>query len=417
MSACTNRLLKSTLAVAMAGITFLAGLPPSMAADHGDGPFASVKRSGDLNDLFVFLDPNDNTRVAVILTLVGFTVPGEAVNFSVFDHELRFEFQFDTNFDRRGRPDRLIQVRFSRKSTSGATPQTATIILCRDQCSESPPIGRRFRARTTSSNLTTTPPVPTITRGPRGIDFFAGSADDPFVFDIPGFIRFVGPALDTDPNTNPNPAVLQRGRNTFAGYNTLAIAFSFPVSFFGPLRTNVLGATVRVFNPSVTPASRQQIDRVGTPGVNVAFIPFPLKDAHNRASTLDDAAGKFAPAIVDTLRKLGTNDAGIATLADLAVTHGDFVRVNTTIPNAGPGGGNNAGAGFPNGRRPGDDVIDTTLLIVTNGQITTGDNANEATEIVRNPRRNEFPFLAPPLQPFPSPANPDDGTEDDVTRN
>ena len=32
---------------------------------------------------------------------------------------------------------------------------------------------------------------------------------------------------------------------------------------------------------------------------------------------------------------------------------GDFVRVNTTIPNTGPGGGNNAGAGFPNGRRSG----------------------------------------------------------------
>ena len=37
-----------------------------------------------------------------------------------------------------------------------------------------------------------TPPEPTITRGPQGIDFFAGSADDPFFFDIPGFVRFVG---------------------------------------------------------------------------------------------------------------------------------------------------------------------------------------------------------------------------------
>jgi hypothetical protein len=406
MSACTSRLLKSTLAAAMAGITFLAGLPSSMAADHGDGPFASVKRSGDLNDLYVFLDPNDNSRVVVILTAVGFTVPGEGVNFSVFDHELVFEFQFETTGN--ARPDQLIQVRFSRKRTSGATPQIATITL---------PNGKRFKAPTTPSNLTGTSPTPTVTTGRSGILFFAGSADDPFVFDIPGFNRFVGPALDQDPNTNPDPAVLQRGRNTFAGYNTLSIAFSFPVAFFRSIRNNVLGVTARVFNPSVTPESRQQIDRVATPGVNVAFIPFPLKDAHNRASTLDDAAGKFKDAIVGTLTKLGTNQAGIATLAGLAVTHGDFVRVNVTIPNSGPGGGNNADAGFPNGRRLGDDVIDTTLLIVTNGQITTGDNANEATEILRNPRRDVFPFLAPPLQPFP-PANPD-GTDlvDDITRN
>ena len=45
MSACTSRLLKSTLAAGLAAITFLTGLPPSMAADHGDAPFASVKRS------------------------------------------------------------------------------------------------------------------------------------------------------------------------------------------------------------------------------------------------------------------------------------------------------------------------------------------------------------------------------------
>ncbi len=89
------------------------GLPPSMAADHGDAPYASVKRSGDLNDLYVFLDPNDNSRVVVILTAVGFTVPSEAVNFSVFDDELVFEFQFDTNFD--AAPDQKIKVRFSRK--------------------------------------------------------------------------------------------------------------------------------------------------------------------------------------------------------------------------------------------------------------------------------------------------------------
>jgi hypothetical protein len=394
MSGYTSRLLKSTLAVAMAGITFLAGLPPSMAADHGDGPFASVKRSGDLNDLYVFLDPNDNNRVVVILTAVGFTVPGEGVNFSVFDHELVFEFQFETTGD--ARPDRLIQVRFSRKRTSGATPQIATITL---------PNGKRFKAPTTPSNLTGTSPTPVVTTR-RGIQFFAGSADDPFFFDIPGFNRFIASVL----GGAANPALLQRGRNTFAGYNTLAIAFSFPVAFFRSIRQNVLGANVRVFNPSVEPASQQQIDRVATPGVNVAFIPFPLKDAHNRASTLDDARGKFAPAIVGTLRALGTNDAGIATLAGLAVDKGDFVRVNTTIPNAGPGGGDNPGAGFPNGRRLGDDVIDTILNVVTNGGVTTGDNVN-GNDVIR---RDVFPFLAPtqqPREPNPDPVlNVDDNT-------
>ena len=241
------------------------------AADHGDAPYASVKRSGDLNDLYVFLDPNDNSRVAVILTLTGFTVPSEAVNFSVFDDELLFEFQFDTNFN--AVPDQKIKVRFSRKRTSGATPQTATITL---------PNGGQFTALTTPSSLANDPPTPTITTGPRGIQFFAGSADDPFFFDIPGFNRFVASVLAGA----ADPSLLQRGRDSFAGYNTLAIAFSFPVSFFGKLKNNVLGATAVAINPSVTDPRRQQIDRVAIPGVNVAFVPLDLDDVQNRSSTV-----------------------------------------------------------------------------------------------------------------------------------
>ena len=370
-----------------------------MAADHGDAPFASVKRSGDLNDLYVFLDPNDNSRVAVILTPTGFTVPSEAVNFSVFDDELVFEFQFDTNFN--AGPDQKIKVRFSRKRKSGANPQTATITL---------PNGRQFKAPTTSSNLTDDPPEPTITTGPRGIDFFAGSADDPFFFDIPGFNRFVASVLAGA----PDPALLQRGRDSFAGYNTLVIAFSFPVSFFGTLHNNTLGASVAVINPSVTdhagnrstvsqpPASMSPSSRSISMTCRTARRPWKLEGEDPGCHRHDPPGARDQP-------------GGIDLLAGLVVTRGDFVRVDTTIRNSGPGGGNNAGAGFPNGRRPGDDVIDTTLAIVTNGAVTS-DNVDDDTGDLR---RNEFPFLAPPIQPFPptNPAGTLESSVDDSTQN
>jgi hypothetical protein len=89
------------------------------------------------------------------------------------------------------------------------------------------------------------------------------------------------------------------------------------------------------------------------------------------------------------------------------VTNGDLLRLNLNTANNGPGGGDNPGAGFPNGRRLGDDVVDTLLNIITNGTITTGDNVN-GNEV---PLQNGFPFLALPHQPFPP------GTEDDQTRN
>jgi hypothetical protein len=67
----------------------------------------------------------------------------------------------------------------------------------------------------------------------------------------------------------------------------------------------------------------------------------------------------------------------------------------------------NAGAGFPNGRRPTDDVIDTILFLVTNEALTTGDhvNANDSTF------RDTFPFFASSHQPLGS------GVIDDNTRN
>ena len=382
------------------GFGLLAAGGAVLAADHGDAPFASVKRSADLGDVYLFLDPDDNDRVVAIATVTGFTVPGEGVNFSVFDHELTFDFQFETNFD--ARRDQRIQVRFSRKRTSGATPQTATITL---------PDGQRFQAPTTSSNLSDDPPEPTITTGPEDILFFAGSADDPFFFDIPGFGRFVTSVL----GGAADPAQLDRGRDSFAGYNTLAIALSIPVSFFGPLEDDTLGLNVAVRNRTVTDPRRRQIDQAGNPGVNVVFVPLDLDDVQNRSSTVQNTRNRIPPAILATLDALGTDQAGIDALTDLVVTDGDFLRVDTTIPNTGPGGGVNDGAGFPNGRRLGDDVIDTTLAIVTNGDVTS-DNVDDDTGDFR---RDEFPFLAPPIQPFP-PTNPPGTPEssvDDLTQN
>ncbi|MGH6884456.1 MAG: DUF4331 family protein [Geminicoccales bacterium] len=411
MSACTSRLLKSTLAAVTAGMTFLTGLPPSMAADHGDGPFVSASLpSADLGDAFLFLDPNDNTRLVIAMTLQGFIPAGEAVNFSIFDPLLRYRFELETTGN--ARPDRFISVRFSRKVTSGATPQTATITVERRN-------GRRlarFSAPTTPSNLSGISPTPVVTPVTTRfgvVDFFAGEVDDTFTFDIPGFARFVASVL----GGAPDATLLTRGRDTFAGYNNLAIALRFPLSLLGNLRGNTivgLNATTRGFlirpnRPNRPGRPDRQLDRAGNPAVNVALIPFPRKDEHNLATTEDDADGRFADSIVATLTALGTNQANIDLLASLAVTNGDFLRVNLGIPNTGLGGGDNAAAAFPNGRRLGDDVIDTVLAVVTNGGITTGTSTGPNEQ----PLRDTFPFFPPTHQPFtPGPAG-----EDDRTRN
>jgi hypothetical protein len=215
---------------------------------------------------------------------------------------------------------------------------------------------------------------------------------------------------------NPDPSKLTRGRDTFAGYNVLGIAFSFPVDLIrGDADNNVLGVEFITSRRSQTPSSKggfggkgdfRQVDRMGNPAVNVALIPFAKKSLYNASTPAQDAAGKFASDIIGTLQLLGTDDAHINALAGVAVVKGDFLRLNLSIPNTGPRGGTNPGAAFPNGRRLADDTIDIILTIVANGA-TLGDNVN-ASDI---PPQSEFPFLALPQQPR------DPGVTDDNTRN
>jgi hypothetical protein len=373
------------------------------AADHGDAPLTAHDLGADLNDAYMFLDPNDNTRVIMIMTVHGFIVPGENSNFGIFDPALRYRFEIETTGD--AKPDKFIDVRFSpRVANPAGVPQaqTATINL---------PNGRTFTAPSTNSNnAADVAPTPVLTTDSQsGVIFFAGLTDDPFFFDIPAFARFNGSIRAG----SPNPGVFSRGRDTFAGYNTLAIALSMPLSFIrGPGNELGLACATQRRSPQfynsrtgeIAGAGRWvNVDREGVPAVNVALVPFNLKNTYNAANSVDDANGRFAPGIVDILQNFYRTDAtSIAILAEVAVTRGDILRLDLTVPNT----GTNPQASFPNGRRLTDDVIDILMTLINNRQ-PLGDNAN-GNDV---PFRSVFPFLAPSHQPRVP------GTVDDSTRN
>jgi len=395
--------------IAVSGFYFAPApaVTPTLAADHGDAPFVSNDRAADLADLYSFLDPNDNSRVVLMVTATGFIVPGEAVNFGLFDPGLLYRFNLEMTGD--AIVDRTIDVRFSPKTQSASQAQTATIKLMD---------GTIFTAPTTVPTLNPTPPPRVITtHQPTGVQFYAGIVDDPFLFDIPGFARFRASAVAANGDLDRiDGNTLKRGRDSFAGYNAHAIAFSFPISMFQSAANNEFGLEVVTIRTVTANRGRgllrgsvnsitTQIDRVANPAINVAIIPFPLKDAHNVATTRDDAAGRFENTITGQLRLLGTNENGISLIRGLATTRGDFLRLDMTVPNSGPMGGNNGATGFPNGRRLIDDVVDILLTVVTNGFVTT-DNANTSDV----PYTNTFPFFGEAHQPR------EPGVIDDQTR-
>jgi len=377
---------------------------PLQASDHIDSPTVAQDRGSDIADLYAFLDPNDNTKMVLILSTQGFIVSGEHFGMVIFDHNIRYRFEIENTGD--AIPDTFVDVNYS-PGLGRVMNQTATITL---------PNGRSFNAKTTPANQEYTPIPPVITTDrASGVTFYGGAADDPFFLDDTGANRFVFSSIKNPGNPDRSLLGQRRGRDTYAGFNTMITAIEIPVALLrGP--SNEIGINAQtqrrryqvvLDNGGVAGQGEYvTVDRQGNPLVNNGLIPPPRKNEYNGATTLDDAKARFQGDIVKSLRNLGTDNTHINTILTLVQKRGDILRVNLNRPNSGPMGGNNPGGGFPmTGRRLVDDVVDGTFTVINNGEpLTDFVNGNEL------PFRNTFPFVHDPTQPFPPGPNPDDHT-------
>ncbi|MBI3667998.1 MAG: DUF4331 family protein, partial [Acidobacteria bacterium] len=149
--------------------------------------------------------------------------------------------------------------------------------------------------------------------------------------------------------------------------------------------------------------------RVGNPLTVEVFIPVAVKDYWNRSQPDSDMqfAPYFAnPELANVLKLVyGLNIPAAPRQDLLGVFVPDMQRLNLAVPPAanphrlGPLAGDNAG--WPNGRRVGDDVVDIGLRalagvlvpgfnIAPNNKLGDGINSNDV------PYLNRFPFLGTP---------------------
>lgn len=389
---------------------FLAPFSAIKAADHADSTSVTTDVGADLADTFAFLNPNDNSKVILGMTFEGFIVPGQAGNFGFFSPDILYRFEIENNGDTAA--DRYIDITFS-PQTSRSVPQTATVVMTNRKGLRYPPFNVRFTAPTTVANTSPTPPPFVVTTDPVSqVSFFAGLTDDPFYFDGVGFSRFISSVLAG----NPNPSTLNRARDVFAGYDIHSIALEFPAHLLRGSAENVIGVnavtlrqrySARQNNGQVLNSGDYvQVDRGAVPAVNTVLIPFPRKNEFNASTPVDDANLLFANSIIATLTALGTSQSNIVILANIAVFNGDYLRLDMGIPNTSQGFGERITTpnytGFPNGRRIGDDVVDTLMYFVTNQAVKMGDNVN-SNEV---PLTDTFPFYGRPHQPLDSGVDP-----------
>jgi len=421
-------------------------MPPTAtnASDHIDGPQLANDHASDINDMYFFLDSNDNSQVVMVMTINPFLISSEIIGQAIFNHNLRYRFEIENTGD--AQTDRFIDVRFTRGVGRETGPQIATVTL---------PTGQSFNAPT---NVPTQgadvpdiePPALTVTTdGVSGASIFAGVTDDPFFLDNTAANRFVLSSINNPGNPNraifpnragfnasdgsdPNadtqgPAPRQArnqgqnqgpGRDTYAGFNTLTIAISVPAAMLrgAPTAANLQGNLIGL--NGVTQRQRFQIvqtngqvvgsgpfvsaDREGLPLVVNGLIPPARKDEYNGATPVDDANGRFRADIIQALNNFGTNETNRNIILNMIQVNGDILRLDLRVPNTGPGGGNNTNGGPMNmgGRRLQDDVSDATFTLINNGQ-ALGDFVDRNDFVFGD----VFPFVAPQTMPNPNGVN------------
>ena len=203
--------------------------------------------------------------------------------------------------------------------------------------------------------------------------------------------------------------------NIISDKNITTLALELPAACLKGSGNGVIGGwttaslhQARILNPNATFAKPEvhggawtQVSRLSAPLVNELVIGIPDKDHFNASAPKDD--GQFAtyvtnptlPALLDVLfrdavnKTLGTSIPNLAPQnfprQDLVtafltgfkgvnqqstVTPSEMVRLNTAIAATPAAAQSTFGvvgndlAGFPNGRRPGDDVVDIALRVV-----------------------------------------------------
>ncbi|HTG40794.1 MAG TPA: DUF4331 family protein, partial [Methylomirabilota bacterium] len=137
-----------------------------------------------------------------------------------------------------------------------------------------------------------------------------------------------------------------------------------------------------------TKSGWQRIDRMGRPAINTVFnITDGEKDLSNLVNPADDrstmkdttvAVLNALSAVVVHAGATGYTPAQINAIANVLLPDTLRIKLGST-------------AGFLNGRKPADDVINAEFSLVTNGALTSdGVNANDKAFL------SAFPYLAAP---------------------
>jgi len=393
------------------------------ASSHREAPLISEDPTADNTDLYAFRAPDTPGYLTIISNVIPGEDPAAGPNYYRFSRGVRYSIYIDRNGD--GKPDVTYQFRF--KTPDGplflgdtVQPYKVTRIIGHSQqvvaSGTTPPdnIGPRTLKTFYGTDDYRAIAASHVSDLAGGGKVFAGQRDDPFFADIGDIFDLVAIRKGFDTG----------GKDFLAGYAVHAIALQVPISQIDT-PNHVVGVwTATERQREYVRAHRErsgwvQVSRLGNPLINEVVIPTKLKDRWNRLTPAMDKQfqtyyeNPILAAVINQLYSVGAPEhnrddlvsvllTGIPGLNNTGSTPADELRINLSIPPDPAGTENRLGvlgndkAGWPNGRRLGDDVIDiaerAVAGVLKGNNVPLGDGVNaddQATLPV-------FPYAADP---------------------
>jgi hypothetical protein len=436
-------LLAGGLAVAGSGLLLNPGT--GAASSHREAPFTLANPLIDNVDTYAFVSPDKADTVTLIATWSPFQDPEGGPNFYPWGATgYQYDIKVDTDGD--AKPNKTYRWTFSTLDergtdtflyNNGAVNSFDDPTLLFKQTYKLEVLDEGGMATTLVDTGKVAPSFvgdasmpnyaalrdEAVTPVDGGGTSFVGQADDPFFLDLRVFDLLYGGDLS------------EVGVDTLTGYNVNAIALQLPISQVteGGDDSGIIGvwSTTQQQTLTLSPGKAEptgdfvQVSRLGMPLVNEVVVPAGLKDAFNSLppemdagvqAVVDKVNDPEVPKLIEAIYKIPAPAAPRDDIFSIfltgvdglnkppKVTPAEMIRLNTTIaPAANP---NRLGvlakdtAGFPNGRRLADDVVDIEIQALE-GAVRTGElvealAAGDGVDVNDKEFGSSFPYLALP---------------------
>jgi hypothetical protein len=422
-------------AVAVGGSALLLGAGTGAASSHREAPLIINDPTADNTDVYAFVSPDEPDMVNLIANWYPNQIPDGGPNFYPWatDDQARYTIKIDSDGD--AVADTTYRWEFQTQDLRGTVDYgdapDGTFLYNNGPVTSLDDENLLFRQTYTlleidSAGVETVlladaPVAPSHVGAASMPDYgalrdeatvpltgepgqsYVGQADDPFFLDLRIFDLLYGSDLS------------ERGFDTLSGLNVNSVALQVPIDDLTIGDDPVIGvwSTTERRSTRVQADGTQtysgdwvQISRLGNPLVNEVVIPANLKDAFNSLDPVNDASVQPAvdkvlapevPILLNAIYGLPIPETPRDDLFTIYLTGleglnkpagagqpSELLRLNTSIPpvsSPNPLGvlaGDNAG--FPNGRRLTDDVVDISLQAVA-GAVTVDERGGMATGV------------------------------------